>query len=50
MATGINIKTYFNGAWHDGNTPVINAADHGAWQAQISKPTSTALGTTATHQ
>ena len=31
MATGINIKTYFNGAWHDGNTPVINAADHGAW-------------------
>ncbi|MDG1289067.1 MAG: branched-chain amino acid aminotransferase [Lentibacter sp.] len=31
MATGTNIKTYFNGAWHDGNTPVINAADHGAW-------------------
>ena len=31
MATGTDIKTYFNGAWHDGNTPVINAADHGAW-------------------
>lgn len=31
MATGTNIKTYFNGAWHYGNTPVINAADHGAW-------------------
>jgi branched-chain amino acid aminotransferase len=31
MATGTNIKTYFNGAWHDSNTPVINAADHGAW-------------------
>ena len=31
MATGTNIKTYFNGVWHDGNTPVINAADHGAW-------------------
>ena len=31
MATGTNVKTYFNGAWHDGNTPVINAADHGAW-------------------
>ena len=31
MATGTNIKTYFNGAWHDGNTPVINAADHWAW-------------------
>lgn len=31
MAVGTNIKTYFNGAWHEGNTPVINAADHGAW-------------------
>jgi branched-chain amino acid aminotransferase len=33
MATGTNIKTYFNGAWHDGDIPVIRAADHGAWQA-----------------
>ncbi|WP_438991135.1 branched-chain amino acid aminotransferase [Lentibacter sp.] len=31
MAVGTNIKTYFNGAWHEGNTPIINAADHGAW-------------------
>ncbi|WP_439109546.1 branched-chain amino acid aminotransferase [Lentibacter sp.] len=31
MAVGTNIKTYFNGAWHAGNAPVINAADHGAW-------------------
>lgn len=31
MAVGTNIKTYFNGVWHEGNTPVINAADHGAW-------------------
>ncbi len=31
MATGINIKTYYDGAWHDGDRMVINAADHGAW-------------------
>ena len=31
MATGNNIRTYFNGTWHKGNVPVINAADHGAW-------------------
>ena len=31
MATGTNIRTYFNGTWHDGDVPVINAADHGAW-------------------
>ncbi len=31
MATGTNIKTYFEGAWHDGDRMVINAADHGAW-------------------
>ncbi|MCW1956014.1 branched-chain amino acid aminotransferase [uncultured Lentibacter sp.] len=31
MAVGTNIKTYFNGVWHEGNAPVINAADHGAW-------------------
>jgi branched-chain amino acid aminotransferase len=31
MATGTNIKTYFDGAWHDGDRMVINAADHGAW-------------------
>ena len=31
MATGNNILTYFNGTWHKGNVPIINAADHGAW-------------------
>ncbi len=31
MATGTNIHTYFNGTWHKGDVPVINAADHGAW-------------------
>ena len=31
MATGNNICTYFNGTWHKGNVPIINAADHGAW-------------------
>ena len=31
MATGTNIKTYFNGAWHSKDIPIINAADHGAW-------------------
>ena len=31
MATGRNIRTYFDGAWHDGDVPVMNAADHGAW-------------------
>lgn len=31
MAFGSKIRTYFNGTWHDGNAPLINAADHGAW-------------------
>ncbi len=31
MAIGTNIKTYFNGAWHDGDVPIMQAADHGAW-------------------
>lgn len=31
MAAGTNIKTYFNGAWHDGNIAIMSAADHGAW-------------------
>ncbi|WP_238370764.1 branched-chain amino acid aminotransferase [Heliomarina baculiformis] len=31
MATGKNIRTYFNGTWHDGNAPIMRAADHGAW-------------------
>jgi branched-chain amino acid aminotransferase len=31
MATGTNIRTYFNGAWHEGDVPIMRAADHGAW-------------------
>ncbi len=31
MATGRNIRTYFDGRWHDGDIPVIRGADHGAW-------------------
>ena len=31
MATGTNIRTYFEGAWHQGDVPVMRAADHGAW-------------------
>ena len=31
MASGENIKTYFNGAWHDGDKYILRAADHGAW-------------------
>ncbi len=31
MAVGSNIRTYFNGTWHDGDVPIMNAADHGAW-------------------
>ncbi|MDG1281237.1 MAG: branched-chain amino acid aminotransferase [Pseudorhodobacter sp.] len=32
MAFGTNIRTYFNGSWHDGDLPVMRAADHGLWQ------------------
>ncbi|MBO9474109.1 branched-chain amino acid aminotransferase [Shimia sp. R10_1] len=31
MATGKNIRTYINGSWHDGDAPIMRAADHGAW-------------------
>ena len=31
MATGKNIRTYFNGTWHDADLPVMRAADHGSW-------------------
>lgn len=31
MATGTEIRTYFQGAWHEGDLPVMRAADHGAW-------------------
>ena len=31
MATGTQIRTYFEGAWHEGDAPIMRAADHGAW-------------------
>jgi branched-chain amino acid aminotransferase len=31
MATGTNIRTYFEGQWHEGNAPIMRAADHGSW-------------------
>jgi len=31
MATGTNIRTYFEGSWHEGDLPVMRAADHGSW-------------------
>ncbi|WP_171206027.1 branched-chain amino acid aminotransferase [Ruegeria sp. HKCCA0235A] len=31
MATGTNIRTYFQGQWHEGDAPIMRAADHGAW-------------------
>jgi branched-chain amino acid aminotransferase len=32
MAFGKNIRTFFDGKWHDGDVPVMRAADHGIWQ------------------
>ncbi|SIS82852.1 branched-chain amino acid aminotransferase [Phaeovulum vinaykumarii] len=32
MAFGTNIRTWFEGAWHEGDIPVMRAADHGIWQ------------------
>lgn len=31
MAMGNNIRTYFNGTWHNGDLAVMKAADHGSW-------------------
>lgn len=31
MAISSNIRTYAEGVWHDGDVPVMRAADHGAW-------------------
>ncbi|MEM8851039.1 MAG: branched-chain amino acid aminotransferase [Pseudomonadota bacterium] len=32
MAFGKVIRTWFDGAWHDGDVAVMRAADHGSWQ------------------
>ena len=31
MAFGKNIRTWFEGRWHEGDVPVMRAADHGSW-------------------
>ncbi|MBS8227834.1 branched-chain amino acid aminotransferase [Vannielia litorea] len=31
MATGTNIRTYYNGTWNEGDVMIMRAADHGAW-------------------
>lgn len=31
MAFGENIRTYFDGRWHDQNISIMRAADHGSW-------------------
>lgn len=31
MATGQNIRTYFNGTWHNEDVAIMRAADHGSW-------------------
>ena len=31
MAVGDTIRTWYEGTWHDGDVPVLRAADHGAW-------------------
>lgn len=31
MSFGTQIRTYFEGRWHDGDVPVMRAADHGSW-------------------
>lgn len=32
MAFGTHIRTFFEGRWHEGDIPVMRAADHGIWQ------------------
>ncbi|MCF6314954.1 MAG: branched-chain amino acid aminotransferase [Marinosulfonomonas sp.] len=31
MAMGTNIRTYFDGTWHNGDLSIMKAADHGSW-------------------
>ena len=31
MALSNSLVTWYDGKWHDGNTPIIGAADHAAW-------------------
>lgn len=31
MAISKNVRTYFEGTWHNGDVPIMRAADHGSW-------------------
>jgi len=31
MAIGSDIRTWYEGEWHQGNTPIMGAADHATW-------------------
>lgn len=35
MAFGKTIWTWYEGSWHQGNYPILGAADHGAWQGTM---------------
>lgn len=35
MALGGQILTWFEGGWHDGNLPILGAADHATWQGTL---------------
>ena len=35
MAIGQTVLTWYEGRWHDGNLPVMGAADHGTWQGTL---------------
>ncbi len=35
MAIGEVIWTYFKGEWHEGNLPIMGAADHGTWLGSL---------------
>ena len=35
MALGSSVLTWYDGRWHDGNRPIMGAADHGTWQGTL---------------
>ncbi|QHQ33780.1 branched-chain amino acid aminotransferase [Algicella marina] len=35
MALGGKIATWYEGRWHEGNVPIMGAADHGTWQGTL---------------
>jgi branched-chain amino acid aminotransferase len=35
MALGDRSATWYEGRWHDGNTPILGSADHGTWQGTL---------------